>query len=103
MFSVIFLALNRCTYRQSDEVLKDSSMKNEQVRQIVESYYVSVKFMMISHSNLLRIAYLLAKKFNPFPNMIAKYFPEGSQFIGALRVTLFADCEIQQLHNFNKI
>ena len=85
--------------KELKKVFSDPAMQNKQVREAIEAYYQAVKLMMISHSSLLKVAYLLAKKFNPFSDIIANYFPKGSRFIAALRVTLFADCEMQQLHD----
>lgn len=46
---------------KAKRMASDPLMKNDQVRQVVADYYVALRGMMLSHSSLLKLAYIVSR------------------------------------------
>lgn len=78
-----------------DRVLAHETAQKKEVSEIIERYYKGVKVMMLSHSSIFRAFYLFAKHVNPL--RIEYVLPKS--FVGAYKVTKFAEREACELHH----
>ncbi|MGY1490701.1 hypothetical protein ACW4YW_14945 [Methylobacillus pratensis] len=46
---------------QSQELLASAQEQDEEVKVVIENYYYGIKFLMLSHSSLLKLFYVLSK------------------------------------------
>ncbi len=95
--------------KEVDKILSSSSAKKDEVRQVIERYYSGIKLMMLSHSNLLRIIFLLTKNASPIKQiseaiilLLDKIIPTSNSIRGAYQVAKFAEREVCELQGREK-
>lgn len=84
--------------KEADKIMSSPSAKNESVRCAIESYYMCIKYMVLSHSSMLRILFILAKRFNPLSVVLEKMLPKNNQISEAYRVMRYTENEVCVLH-----
>jgi hypothetical protein len=87
--------------KELNEVLSDHLMENNEVKQIVEDYYNGVRTLVLSHSSLFKMGYILSKQFSLFYKSISFIFDKfsfGHVYKAAYKVTNFAEKEANDIH-----
>ncbi len=83
--------------RVTEEILAMESAQNPLVRQTISCYYVAVKRMMLSHSDALRIVFLIVSKLS-VPRLV-DWLPRT--LAKGLRLAEFAQKEVYELRRQN--
>jgi hypothetical protein len=80
--------------KEVERILNHESAQREEVRSVIEGYYKGVRLMMLTHSSVFRMFYILARHINPLKleNLLPK------SFVRAYKVTRFAEIEACDLH-----
>ena len=86
------------TKKEVDKILASESAQKDEVKCVVEQYYWGIRRMMLSHSSILRIVLLLARRFNPFRLLLERKLSKSNPIRGALKVTEYAEREANELH-----
>jgi len=85
--------------KQIERINNSDTVKKEEVKLAIENYYYGVKCMMLSHSSILRIIFILTKRFNPIRMLFEKLIPKTNSISSAYKVTLFAESKAKYWHN----
>jgi hypothetical protein len=86
------------TRKEVEKIMSSPSAQNEDVKRAMESYYICIKQMMLSHSSILRIIFILAKRFNPFKLALERLLPKNNSISEACKVMEYAEREVCVLH-----
>ncbi|MDY6993016.1 MAG: hypothetical protein SVR94_10505, partial [Pseudomonadota bacterium] len=83
--------------RKTREVLREESMSIPEVREVITKYYCSVRMMILSHSSIFKISYLLSNELsNRVVRNIAKTVLSSSKtFSDAQKVVKYAEGEAE--------
>lgn len=86
------------TRKEAEKIMSSSSAKNEDVKSAMESYYVCINQMVLSHSSVLRILFILAKRFNPLKMALKTILPKNNSISEAYKVMEYTEKEVCVLH-----
>lgn len=84
--------------KEAEKIMASSSAKNDDVRRAMESYYVCINHMVLSHSSILRIIFILAKRFNPLKIALETLLPKNNSIHEAYKVMKYTEKEVCVLH-----
>ena len=85
--------------KEAKWILASDSAKTDEVKQTIETYYLGIKHMMLSHSGILRIVFLFTKNFNPLKMLFERFTSQSNPIRGAYIVTEYAEKEAYELHH----
>ncbi|ODC01217.1 hypothetical protein A3197_01660 [Candidatus Thiodiazotropha endoloripes] len=83
--------------KEVDKILESKSAKKDEVKDAIENYYIGIQFMLLSHSSILKIAFIITRYLNPV-TILFQFVPKNASIRGAYKVTEYAEKEVCELH-----
>lgn len=84
--------------RRAEKMLDLVASENEEVSRVVADFYAASKYMILAHSSLFRMTYILLIKL-PFIKVTEIAFPKNTYYEEALKTVNFAECEENRFRN----
>jgi hypothetical protein len=84
--------------KETEKILKTNLAQDNEVKKVIEAYYVGIKHLVLSHSSILKVIFIVTRQFNPIKRLFEKVVSNDSVIREAYDVAEFAEQEASVLH-----
>lgn len=84
--------------KEVEKILKTDLAQDDEVKKVIEIYYIGIKHLVLSHSSILKIIFIITRQFNPMKRLFEKFVPNNNVIREAYDVAEFAEREAYVLH-----
>jgi hypothetical protein len=84
--------------KETENILKTNLAQDNEVKKVIEAYYVGIKHLVLSHSSILKVIFIVTRQFNPIKRLFEKVVSNDCVIREAYDVAEFAEQEASVLH-----